>query len=332
MRFPSLSRARAALSRRAATLSSFTRASAPAFASDFDHHAPGIARLNHGSFGATPAPVLAATEACRARWLAQPDDEYFSGALDAELQGATAAAADAIGAPAAETALVENATVAAAIVFRRWSQLDGMVLLPANAYGGVKASALAAFGPQRVREWPFPFPGTTHAHILDWLDQALTQHDPRYVLLDHVSSQPAVVCPVAEMVALCRRRGVAEVAVDGAHALGQVAINVDEIGSDLSQITVNAIDATLDQWLIPHRRGLLLLQPPQVGVRGADGHGPALAPARAAARRALVGSGRLWGGMPLDGHAGLRRDARSPRGVGVSSGLAFRRRARRAGF
>ena len=147
MRFPSLSRARAALSGRAATSSSFTRASAPAFASDFDHHAPGIARLNHGSFGATPAPVLAAVETCRARWLAQPDDEYFSGALNAELQAATAAAADAIGAPAAETALVENATVAAAVVFRRWSsQLEGTVLLPANAYGGVKASALAAFG------------------------------------------------------------------------------------------------------------------------------------------------------------------------------------------
>ena len=122
--------------------------SAAKFTKDFDHHAPGIARLNHGSFGATPAPVLAATEACRARWLAQPDDDYFSGALDAELQAATAAAADAIGAPAAETALVENATVAAAIVFRRWSQLEGTVLLPANAYGGVKAAALAAFGPQ----------------------------------------------------------------------------------------------------------------------------------------------------------------------------------------
>ena len=68
--------------------------------------------------------------------------------------------------------------------------------------------------------------------VLDWLDQALKQHDPRYVMLDHVSSQPAVVCPVAEMVALCRRRGVAEVAVDGAHALGQVAIDVDAIGAD----------------------------------------------------------------------------------------------------
>ena len=235
MRIPSLSRARAALSRRAATSASFTRASAAAFASDFDHHAPDIARLNHGSFGATPAPVLAATEACRARWLAQPDDEYFSGALDADLQEATAAAADAIGAPAAETALVENATVAAAIVFRRWSQqLEGTVLLPANAYGGVKASALAAFGPRRVKEWPFPFPGTTHEHILDWLDQALKQHDPRYVMLDHVSSQPAVVCPVAEMVALCRRRGVDEVAVDGAHALGQVPVDVDAIGADYS--------------------------------------------------------------------------------------------------
>ena len=134
------------------------------------------------------------------------------------------------------------------------ARLEGTVLLPANAYGGVKASAQAAFGPRRVKEWPFPFPGTTHEHILDWLDQALEQHDPRYVLLDHVSSQPAVVCPVAEMVALCRRRGIAEVAVDGAHALGQVAINVDEIGADLSQITVNTIDATLDQWLIPQVR------------------------------------------------------------------------------
>ncbi|CAH0366670.1 unnamed protein product [Pelagomonas calceolata] len=231
-KLPSVSRTRAAISRRAASSSTFTRRSAAKFASDFDHHAPGIARLNHGSFGATPAPVLAATEACRARWLAQPDEDYFSGALDADLQEATAAAADAIGAPAEETSLVENATVAAAIVFRRWCQLDGTVLLPANAYGGVKASALAAFGPQRVKEWPFPFPGTTHAHILDWLDQALKQHDPRYVIIDHVSSQPAVVCPVAEMVALCRRRGVAEVAVDGAHALGQVPINVDAIGAD----------------------------------------------------------------------------------------------------
>ena len=235
MRIPSLSRARAALSRRAATSSSFTRASAAKFASDFAHHAPGVARLNHGSFGATPAPVLAAVENYRAQWLAQPDDEYFSGALDADLQAATAAAADAIGAPAAETALVENATVAAAVVFRRWSsQLDGTVLLPANAYGGVKASAQAALGPRRVKEWPFPFPGTTHELVLDWLDQALTQHDPRFVLLDHVSSQPVVVCPVAEMVALCRRRGVAEVAVDGAHALGQVPVDVDAIGADYS--------------------------------------------------------------------------------------------------
>ena len=127
-KLPSVSRTRAAISRRAASSSTFTRRSAPKFTKDFDHHAPGIARLNHGSFGATPAPVLAATEAYRARWLAQPDDEYFSGALDADLQAATAAAADAIGAPAAETALVENATVAAAIVFRRWSQLDGTVL------------------------------------------------------------------------------------------------------------------------------------------------------------------------------------------------------------
>eukprot|EP00850_Spirogloea_muscicola_P003522 SM000014S00310 [mRNA] locus=s14:658029:658271:+ [translate_table: standard] len=39
----------------------------------FAHHAPGVARVNNGSFGCCPAPVLAAQEAWRRRFLEQPD-------------------------------------------------------------------------------------------------------------------------------------------------------------------------------------------------------------------------------------------------------------------
>ncbi|KAH8048189.1 hypothetical protein JL720_15902 [Aureococcus anophagefferens] len=150
----------------------FTRAPAAQFADDFAHHAPNVARLNHGSFGAAPKPVLEAEQAIRMNWLRQPDAEYFSRALDEDLAAAAAAAGAAIGAPAGTAALVENATVAA-IALHRWR---GAALLLSCAYGGVKRAARALLGPEHVVEAP--------------------------------------------------------VAVDGAHAVGQVDVDVEAIGAD----------------------------------------------------------------------------------------------------
>ena len=92
---------------------------------DFSHHAPGIARLNNGSFGAAPQPVLKAEMAHRSWWRANPDAAYFgigASSLDARLAAAADAAAVAIGAPAGSVALVENATVATAIIASRWAK------------------------------------------------------------------------------------------------------------------------------------------------------------------------------------------------------------------
>ena len=112
---------------------------------------------------------------------------------------------------------MENATVSFAIMLQRWAETPGAtLLLPSTAYGGVKTAARHAFGSERVFEWPMAFPETTHASILTALDAALASTQPTFALVDHISSQPAIVCPVAEMVVACRRRGVAEVAVDGA--------------------------------------------------------------------------------------------------------------------
>jgi len=59
--------------------------------------------------------------------------------------------------------------------------------------------------------------------VLRALDHSLRAHRPRFVMLDHVSSQPSLALPIESMVALCRSYAcVAEVAVDAAHAVGSV--------------------------------------------------------------------------------------------------------------
>ena len=66
------------------------------------------------------------------------------------------------------------------------------------------------------------------------LDHTLRREKPAYAVLDHILSQPALELPIKEMVALCRRHGVREVAVDGAHAIGLVkgGLDVEAVGAD----------------------------------------------------------------------------------------------------
>jgi isopenicillin-N epimerase len=51
------------------------------------------------------------------------------------------------------------------------------------------------------------------------------------MLVDHITSTPAVLVPVERVAALCRPRGV-RLVVDGAHAVGQIALDVPATGAD----------------------------------------------------------------------------------------------------
>lgn len=224
----------------------FRRLAAPRYASDFVHHAPGIARLNNGSFGASPQAVLDAEAEHRARWRANPDAFYFgvgSTSLDARVAAAAKAAAGALSAPDDSVSLVENATVCTAIIAQRWARSlrerpsnRSNVLLLDVCYKAVAYSIAQICEPAgaQLHFAHVPFPDTSVDAVLSNLDKALRDTSPRYVMLDHVSSQPALVLPVQEMVALCKRHGVEEVAVDGAHGVGLLppsALRVTDIGA-----------------------------------------------------------------------------------------------------
>jgi L-cysteine desulfhydrase len=86
---------------------------------------------------------------------------------------------------------------------------------------------------------PFPLPTSADAAndvILQRFEEGL-RSVPRgaicLAILDHISSTPSIVFPVCQLVALCRQYDVANVFIDGAHAIGQIPdLDMERIGAD----------------------------------------------------------------------------------------------------
>ena len=124
---------------------------------------PGVAFLNHGSFGATPRPVLEAQAEWRARMEREPV-AFFARDLEPALDAARAALGPFVGADPDDLAFVTNATTAMNIVARglRLAPGDEVVVLD-HAYGAARnimAEAAADAGARLVTA-ALPFPGAT---------------------------------------------------------------------------------------------------------------------------------------------------------------------------
>ena len=52
-----------------------------------------------------------------------------------------------------------------------------------------------------------------------------------FVIIDHISSASALVFPIKKMINECKNRGIT-VLIDGAHAPGQLDLNLNELGAD----------------------------------------------------------------------------------------------------
>lgn len=220
---------------------------------DFAHHDAQVSRLNHGSFGACPTAVLHAQHQLRSSWLAQPDIWFFSGKLQSSLAEAAASVIpfltkdwqlDNTNISKDQVCLVENATVATLVVANRWSHKlqPGDVVVTLSVIYGACLHALREYCEKAGAEicvLKVPFPAKSAAHIMDEVEGQLKVLSARgrrirFAFMDHVSSQPALLLPVHELVAACRRHGTddMEIAVDGAHSIGSCAVDVQTIGAD----------------------------------------------------------------------------------------------------
>jgi isopenicillin-N epimerase len=191
-----------------------------------------LLHLNHGGYGATPRVVLKAAEAARLAMEGDPTG-FFRHELLGALRNAAARVAHFLGGNSEDWAFVENATAGlnAVIASMRLAPGDELICL-SQVYGAV-ANTLRYHADRsgaRVIVLPLPVPFEDGAALFPALEAAIGPKT-RLACFDHITSAGAVVMPIAELAEICDRRGV-PVAVDGAHAPGQLAVDVPALGVD----------------------------------------------------------------------------------------------------
>ncbi len=192
---------------------------------------PAVTFLNHGSFGACPAPVLAAQAEWRARLERQPV-QFMARELEGLLDEARAALAAFVGAIPGDLAFVPNATSGVNAVLRSLVFAPGDELLTTDHAYNACRNALHFVAERSgavvvVAKVPFPIDGPATV-----VESVLARVTPRtrLALLDHVTSPTGLVWPIAELVQALAERGV-ETLVDGAHAVGMLPLDVSAIGA-----------------------------------------------------------------------------------------------------
>jgi isopenicillin-N epimerase len=223
--------------------------------------AEGVAPLNHGSYGAAPRVVTGAAQIWRERMEADPTG-FFRDELPGATRAAAARVAGFLGGRAEDWAFLENATQGtnAIIASLKLEPGDELVCL-SQVYNAVNNTLRHYAGRTgaRVVTVPVPVPFTDPEPLLAALNAVI---GPRTKLasFDHISSAGAVVFPVREMAAICRARGV-PVAVDGAHAPGQLALDVPSLGVDYYVANLHkwafAARGTAVIWCAPERQAVL---------------------------------------------------------------------------
>lgn len=192
---------------------------------------PGVAFLNHGSFGATPIPVLEAQQTWRARLEAEPV-RFMVETLEAAMDKARDALGRFIGADPDDLAFVPNATTGVNTVLRSLPLREGDELLTIDhEYNAVRNALqfVADRAGARVVTVPVPFPLGGADEIVEPVLAAVTSRT-RIAVLDHVTSATGLVLPVERLVRELAARG-AETLVDGAHAPGMLELDLESLGA-----------------------------------------------------------------------------------------------------
>ncbi|MHC4081013.1 MAG: aminotransferase class V-fold PLP-dependent enzyme [Planctomycetota bacterium] len=192
---------------------------------------PSVVFLNHGSFGATPRPVLEAQTAWRRRLEANPV-KFLDRRGPSVIDEAKQVVGRFVGAGSANFGFVTNATNGINAVLRslRFAPGDELVTTD-HVYNAIRQTMrhVARQADARAVEVEIPLPIRSADDVVEPLAATLCDRT-RLVVLDHVTSPTAVVFPVEQILSLCAKRGV-DVLVDGAHAPGMIDLDVEGFGA-----------------------------------------------------------------------------------------------------
>lgn len=188
--------------------------------------------LNHGSFGACPRPVFETYQAWQLELERQPV-AFLGREIQSRLAHARARLAEYVGTEPDNLVFVPNATHGMNIIARsmRLAPTDDVVG-STHEYGAVERAwrfTCSQTGAHYSAS-PIALPLVDEHSLIDQLWAGVTDRT-KVLVISHISSPTAITFPVA---AICKRaaaQGIITV-VDGAHAPGQLDLDLDSLGAD----------------------------------------------------------------------------------------------------
>lgn len=208
------------------------------------HLDPDVHFLNHGSFGACPRPVFEAYQRWQRELERQPV-EFLGRRIDALLAESRAELGAFLNAARDDLIYFPNPTTAVNMVARSLAtasprRAEGAflaagdeVLTTDHEYGALDRTwdYVCELTGARYLHRPIPLPLPDPAAFVEHFWAGVTAAT-RIIFLSHITSPTALIFPVAEICRRARERGILTI-VDGAHAPGQIPLDLAQVGADI---------------------------------------------------------------------------------------------------
>jgi len=193
---------------------------------------PTVTFLNHGSFGATPKPVFAAYQDWQRRLERQPV-LFLGREIDGLLRQSRQALGEYLDAAADDLVYIPNATHGVNIVARSLALQPGdEILTTDHEYGACDYNwefVCKKTGATYIHQ-PIPLPVQSEDEIIEQFWQGVTLRT-KVIYLSHITSPTALRLPVEQICQRARQAGIWTL-VDGAHAPGQIPLDLKAVGAD----------------------------------------------------------------------------------------------------
>jgi isopenicillin-N epimerase len=193
---------------------------------------PDIVFLNHGSFGATPKAVFAAYQNWQRELERQPV-AFIARELLGLLERARGDLGATLGADPDDLVFTPNATFGVNLVARSLRLEDGDEILASDhEYGAcdnVWTYTCAKTG-ARYKRQAIRLPVSSSEEVVEQLWEGVTGRT-KVIFLSHITSPTALTLPVGRICQRAREAGITTI-IDGAHAPGQIPVDLETIGAD----------------------------------------------------------------------------------------------------
>lgn len=194
---------------------------------------PHIHFLNHGSFGACPKPVFEVYQ----NWQRELENQpvlFLARRITDLMQEARQVLANYINCELDEVVYFPNPTTAINMVVRNLDLQPGDEVLATNHEYGAMDRTWRYIAKQtgiHYKRQEIPLPVKTHEEFIEQFWTGVTDNT-KIIFISHITSETALRFPIEEICRRAREAGIISI-IDGAHAPGQIPIDMQSIGADI---------------------------------------------------------------------------------------------------